>query len=334
MAVGFGVGGLAVPFDLVSEFSPSNRRGSLLVYLRGAHCFGAIYIAVTALILSPNINWRTMTFIATLPVIIAIPCAIAFIPESPIWLLEQKRTVDAEKSLQYVAFVNGASLPHFRLLYPGKDPLIQVTSSLFGFDLISITIPLLILWFLFGFSYYGIVLFINKVFERGDVSAGEECSFRSIPIFWSAIAELIGIMLTYWIIDKLGRISTQTGLYAGAAVSVIMLSLDLPLLPLGVVAAFARGTITSAIAATWTLTPEVYPTKLRSSGHSFANSFSRLGAFIVPYAIHNATNEIPVIGTGIILCVVNALAVVVALFLPETLGKPLHHVRKSLPIFV
>jgi hypothetical protein len=331
MVVGFGVGGLAVPFDLVSEFSPTTRRGSLLVYLRGAHCLGAIYIAAIALVLSPSINWRVMAFIATLPVIIAIPCAIIFIPESPIWLLERKRTVDAEKSLRYVAFVNGTALPQFRLLFPGRDTLIKSTTSLFSYDLLGITIPLLLLWLFFGFSYYGVVLFINQVFERANTSADEECSFRSYPIFWSAIAELIGLIITYFVIDKLGRISTQTSLYAGAAVSVLMLSMNLPLLALGVVATFARGTITSAIAATWTITPELYPTKLRSSGHSLANSFSRLGAFIVPYAIHNATNQIPAIGTGITLCTVNALCVIVTLFLPETMGKPLHHVSPLFP---
>jgi MFS transporter, putative metabolite:H+ symporter len=339
MAVGFGVGGLAVPFDLVSEFSPTHSRGSLLVYLRGAHCLGAIYIATIALILSPSVNWRTMTFIATLPAIIAIPCAIIFIPESPRWLLDHKKTLDAEKSLHYVAYVNGIALPQFRLLFSGKDDALSEStatlSSLFSYDLLSLTIPLLSLWLCFGFSYHGVVLFINKIFERDSEAAGDgACSFHSQPIFGSALAELIGLLVTYFLIDHLGRISTQSSFYAGAGVSVLMLSLQLPSLALAVVASFARGTVTSAIAATWTLTPELYPTRLRSSGHSLANSFSRLGAFLVPYAIHNATNHIPAMGTGIILAVVNALAMILSLFLPETMGKPLDQVTLSPFLFL
>jgi MFS family permease len=328
MAVGFGVGGLAIPFDLVSEFSPTSRRGSLLVYLRGAHCLGAIYIATLALIFNPTLNWRTMTFLATLPAIIAIPCAILFIPESPLWLLEQKRTVDAEKSLHYVAYTNGIALTQFRLLYSGPTSSSSSTTSLFSYEHLTITIPLLALWLCFGFSYHGVVLFINKIFERGDgsTSGDGQCSFHSQPIFGSAFAELIGLLVMYFLIDKLGRVSTQSSFYAGAAVSVLMLSLQLPSLALALVASFARGTVTSAIAASWTLTPELYPTRLRSRGHSLANSFSRLGAFIVPYAIHNATNHIPELGTGIILAVVNGMAMILSLCLPETMGQPLDQV--------
>lgn len=60
-------------------------------------------------------------------------------------------------------------------------------------------------WFAFGFAYYGIVLFVAKVFEvdnGDDAEGGESCSFTYDDIFISAVSEVLGVTVTALIIDR------------------------------------------------------------------------------------------------------------------------------------
>ena len=41
--VGFGVGGLFVPFDILAEFVPTKHRGQYLVYMNAFWTFGAMF---------------------------------------------------------------------------------------------------------------------------------------------------------------------------------------------------------------------------------------------------------------------------------------------------
>lgn len=63
----------------------------------------------------------------------------------------------------------------------------------------------------------------------------------------------------------------------------------------------------------------MYNTHMRATGHSIANSVSHLGGFLVPFLIDSS--KVSVGDVGIVLGVVNLIAVVATLFLPETNSK-------------
>ena len=49
--VGIGVGGMAVPFDLLAELLPTSHRGRFLIYLQGFWTLGAAYVVTMAWLL-------------------------------------------------------------------------------------------------------------------------------------------------------------------------------------------------------------------------------------------------------------------------------------------
>lgn len=102
LAVGIGVGGLIVPYDLLSELLPANKRGTFLIYMRWFWTLGSIYIAGASLILMDYAGWRVVACLAALPVAIAGCLAAIYAPESPHWLLAHNRARDAEDALRYV----------------------------------------------------------------------------------------------------------------------------------------------------------------------------------------------------------------------------------------
>lgn len=66
--VGFGVGGVYVPFDLLAEFLPPARRGKFLIYIEFFWTFGSLMVAGLAWLLLPSFGWRVLTFVTAIPV--------------------------------------------------------------------------------------------------------------------------------------------------------------------------------------------------------------------------------------------------------------------------
>lgn len=65
--VGFGVGGVYVPFDLLAEFLPPSHRGKFLIYIEFFWTIGSLMVAGLAWLLLPSYGWRMLTFVTAIP---------------------------------------------------------------------------------------------------------------------------------------------------------------------------------------------------------------------------------------------------------------------------
>lgn len=330
--VGFGVGGAVVPFDLLAEFLPNKYRGTFLIYIEGFWTLGSMFVAGVAWLMLSSGGWRLLTIITAIPVTISSLVAVVLLPESPRWSISQGRAKEATDTLRYAAKVNGVVLPPFRLdeaaiMEEEKKPEPSIVDFLTG-DKKSLMIPLWTVWACFGFTYYGVILMVARVFQTGegeeamdatDEYTAGECSFNYEAIFVSSTSELVGVVVTGVMIDSWGRVGTQASLYAGAGIAVFFMGVKLPIIALASVSFFGRLTAFGANAATWVTTPELFTTECRGTGHSVANAMARMGAFFAPFLVEN--HKLPIVVVGCVLAIVNAVATVATLQLPETLGK-------------
>mmetsp|Transcript_24551 Transcript_24551/g.36146 ORF Transcript_24551/g.36146 Transcript_24551/m.36146 type:complete len:495 (-) Transcript_24551:206-1690(-) len=326
--VGIGVGGVTVPFDLLAEFLPNSHRGIFLIYIEGFWTLGSMFVAGVAWACLSSDGWRVLTILTALPVALSSVACIALLPESPRWLVVQGRLTEAANVVKYAAEVNGSTLPDFTLSSAGVEKEETVAFSEFLKPAQRrLSIPLWTVWMCFGFTYYGCILFVARVFEDSSASLDElKCDFNYEAIFMSAVSELLGVIVTALVIDGWGRVGTQASLYAGAGVAILLMGMNLPSLTLSVVAVFARFTIMGANSATWVATPEMFPTKLRASGHAVANCMARIGAFFSPFLVESRSLTSVVVGC--VLALVNFVAVVASFFLPETAGSNLDDVKE------
>jgi len=328
--VGVGVGGLTVPFDLLAEFLPASWRGQFLICIEYFWSLGSLFVAGMAWAFLNSHGWRFLTYTTAIPV--AVGCALSFfyLPESPRWLLEKGRVAEAEVILKEAARVNGCEelLVNFKLAPLWKTGEEPEEGTLFGniVKLVSpenrwTTIPIWMVWLSFGFSYYGIILFVTRVYSTGnddDLSDdGYTCDFDYEDIFANAAMELVGLAVATAIIDRVGRVGTQFYGYALAGIGSVILSQGSSS---GMVTGFgmmARAAIMCASCATWVHTPELYSTDLRATGHSICNVVARIGALFSPFVV-NSNAPLGVIGFA--LMTTNFVAVASVVFLPETLG--------------
>lgn len=339
--VGFGVGGSTIPFDLLAEFLPNSHRGRFLIYIEYFWTIGSMFVAGTAWVLLSHSGWRVLVYVTAIPVTLSLIFSIFVLPESPRWLLEKGRTVEAEEIMRNAMAYNGTTsfldkYPNFRLKH-----LVIEHQDVSPFEFLKpgqrgLSIPLWTVWIAFGFSYYGIILYVTRVFdhtndEDDDVNDDESCDFDYREIFLSALSELIGVLIAAFIIDRYGRVPTQTLLYflsgVGALMMGILSSSDTSESVIAVFGVVARCSVMGASCATWVSTPELFPTHLRATGHSIASSVARLGAFSAPFVVDD--HAISLFKVGLILAIVNFIATGAAFVLPETLGKDLDAVSKE-----
>ena len=108
--VGFGVGGIVIPFDLFMELLEDRVRGRMLSLYMMFWPIGSVYIAGVAWLILPNTpldhGWRYLALAACAPFLLPF-LASFFLPESPRWYISQGRHAEAEAELAALAALNG-----------------------------------------------------------------------------------------------------------------------------------------------------------------------------------------------------------------------------------
>lgn len=230
---GFGIGGASIPFDLLAEFLSSSARSCYLVYMGIFWTLGSMFVAGMAWIVLPVLGWRMLAFVTTVPVLITTALAYTYLPESPRWLLSKDREPEAIRILREAALVNGINLPEFTIAGSMHDTEINRDGSYR--DLIRtkaarrITFPLWAIWALFGFTYYGIILFVSRVYSNQDdilASGVPKCEFNYAAIFYNAAAEIVSVFISAGLIERLGRVKSQSVFYVIGGLGVLLMGME------------------------------------------------------------------------------------------------------------
>ena len=312
--VGIGIAGLLVPFDLMLEMMPSNWRRVFGLYNALFWACGSIYVSVIAMTTVESLGWRWLTALISVPMVIVL-LGCYWLPESPRWLIEHGRYAEAEEVIHRMAAFNGTEhkLPkNFQLTRSAQEmpkTATEVKTAIWD-DSRSLTCLMLFCWFAFGFSYYGVILFDEKVFP-----APENAKFDYQSKFIVACFEVIGIFVSHFIM-KCGRGEIVQSFWFGVS-GIMLLLLGAEFLPISLTvlcAGIARGAAYSAQAILWIITPEHYPTNVRGTAHGVCFSASRLGCFVTPYW---AASGVPIFAITVLYCAINLGASVSSYILPN-----------------
>ncbi|MDO4262688.1 MAG: MFS transporter [Deinococcus sp.] len=280
---GFAIGGtLPVDYAMMAEFVPTAWRGRFLVYLESFWAVGTIAVAGLAWFLStqlpPQDAWRWLLGLAAVPGLIGLLARFG-IPDSPRHLLLRGQAGQARAAVEKVAQANGdpQALGGEELTAPATGTRVTPADLLRG-TLRRRTLLLGAVWFGLSLGYYGIFSWLPSFLKAGGMDLGQV--YRTTLLL--ALAQLPGYALAAYLVDRIGRRATVSGFLAlGAVGAYLFLSAGSPqsVLATSALLSFA---LLGAWGAVYAYTPELFPTRLRSTGMGLMSSTARAASLISP----------------------------------------------------
>lgn len=327
---GFGLGGeLPAASTYISEYSPTKIRGRNVAILESFWAWGWIASALVAYLLIPVYGWRVAMLVGGIPTLYALFLYRA-IPESPRYL-ELKGKLDKADALvrkmELQAGIDENTDISEKVIHNAKQEKVTFL-SLWTIKYLRSTIVLWIIWFGVNFGYYGFVLWTPSLLISRGFDLVKSFEFTLIM----CLAQLPGYFSAAYLVEKWGRKKVLSVYFLGTALAAWLFgqagnTSDI-LLYGSLLYFFSLG----AWGCVYAYTPEVYPTEARASGCGWAAAFGRLGAFTAPmvvpvvYGIYGKENGYAKV--FILFTLVFAIvAVVVALFGKETMGKSLEEIN-------
>ena len=345
--VGFGVGGLIVVFDTLAEFVPNSHRGTDLLAIEYFWTGGTLLVPILAYFslgtnsLDDNDDsiahgWRWFVVLCAIPCVLSCIFGIIYVPESPRWLLSrgEKGHAKALEILRYAAQTNGVSPEAFHsgIRLVGGHAEDGSFMDLLKPKWRKTTLLLWGSWAGFAFTYYGAIIAITLAFSGGEEEFLDEdekgnYSFDYGAIFASASSEIAGTTLVILLIDRLGRIPTQTISYLGGGISILLFcystAAQASRTVMMVTAFFARMFFMGGSCSTWVSTAEIMTTEIRSTGHSASNAVARLAGSLSPFLVRSSTGFNTI---GVTMMAVSFMTALFVHHLPETNGQRLGEV--------
>lgn len=251
---GVGLGGeLPVASTLVSESMPVQERGRAVVLLESFWAAGWILAALVSYFVIPHYGWQAAFVIGAIPALYAIYL---------------RRAIDDS--------------PRYEKLKSEPKPNFgQKIKLVWSSGNRKTTIMLWILWFTVVLSYYGMFLWLPNVMVLKGFSLIR--SFEYVLIM--TIAQLPGYFTAAYFIEKFGRkfvlicyllLTALSAFWFGYSTSEGML------LAAGICLSFFN---LGAWGGLYAYSPELYPTRIRSTGVGLATSVGRIGGVIGPLLV-------------------------------------------------
>ncbi|XP_006888148.1 PREDICTED: solute carrier family 22 member 5 [Elephantulus edwardii] len=263
-------------------------------------------------------DWRMLLLALTVPGVL---CLMFwwFIPESPRWLISQRRFNEAETILRKAAKINGIAITsaifdptELQDLSSQNQPSHSVLDLLRTQNIRMVTIMSIILWMTISVGYFGLSLDTPNL--HGDIY---------LNCFLSAVVEVPAYTVSWVLLQYVPRrYSMATALFLGGSV-LLFLQLVPPDLSYvtTILVMVGKFGITAAFSMVYVYTAELYPTVVRNMGMGVSSTASRLGSILSPYFVYLGAYDrfLPYILMGSL----TILTAILTLFLPESFRTPL-----------
>jgi len=278
--VGIGLGGeLPVAAAYVAEFSPKAHRGKLVCFLDSFWSIGWAAAAAATYLVAPRWGWRTVFLLGSAPALYVLVLRRALF-ESPRFLSAAGRSgeaLDVVRAVEKLCGQQPASLTSPSA--PTKDARL---ADLWRGEAARKTAMLWVLWFVLGYSYFGIYSWLPTLLVSSGHTFVKSLEY-SLTI---ALAQAPGFLSAAFLVDRFGRLATLTAYRVFLALACFFFGYH-AVTPTEIV---IWGSLISFFGmgswgAAYTYTSEVYATSLRATGTGWATAMARIGGILAPLVI-------------------------------------------------
>jgi AAHS family benzoate transporter-like MFS transporter len=270
---GLGIGALiATTGALVAEFAPPWKKNLCNAITYSGVPLGSLLGALIGIVLLEFIGWRGMFMIGALPILTLLPLAFLKMPESVSWLVARGEIDKARAISERSGMPMPDSVP--QSVHVERAGFAGLFSRRFGFATVLVGIMSAAAQFL---NYY-LNTWLPALMERSGYNAKGSLAFLLVLSGGAILGALTGSRFA----DRFGPKPIVAFSFLIGAVSIALLTLDLPLaVRLLFVAVVGLGTTGTSIMI-YGLVANHFPTKMRGAAVAWAAGFGRLGGVSGP----------------------------------------------------
>jgi AAHS family 4-hydroxybenzoate transporter-like MFS transporter len=274
--------GAAIPnvMALVSDYSPTRRRATVIMLVAAANAAGATLGAVLAGLLLPLFGWRAMFYFGGIaPLVLAVGLCF-YLQESLSWLIVRKR---APELVQRLASRIGGALPGIRLVAQseqGVDYKVFLTHYMKQPKNIVNTLAIMCVYFMVMFELFFISSWVTTVLVENGLSIKTAIHVSSL----FQTGGFVGMILIA--LFAAGKDITRLfmSMLVASCAAIVATSLALHA-PLGVVSSmlFVTGfVLVPCLPGGSSIVGRTYPVAIRATAFGIAYAAGRLGSVFGP----------------------------------------------------
>ncbi|MBM7646637.1 sugar porter (SP) family MFS transporter [Scopulibacillus daqui] len=334
--LGLAVGGSTalVPVYL-AEMAPTHVRGSLGSLNQLMITIGILVAYIINYAFTPIEGWRWMLGLAVVPAIILL-IGVAFMPESPRWLIKKNREKEAREVMKLTREENEIENEIHEMLEAEKDQETawSLLKARWVRPMLIVGIVLAIFQQIIGIN--AIIYYAPTIFNH----AGLGSSASILGTVGIGIVNVLLTLVAIAVIDKLGRKKLMLWGNVGMVISLVVIASILSFAGLSTSTAWVTvvflGLFIVFFAATWgpavwVILPELFPLKARGAGTGITTLFLSLGNLVVSFLFPILLGAIGIVPLFFIFAAIGVLAFIfVAIFVPETKGRSLEEIEFDL----
>lgn len=335
IVIGLAVGGSTalVPVYL-SEMAPTHIRGSLASLNQLMITIGIFVAYIVNFLFSPIEGWRWMLGLATVPAA-ALLVGIAFMPESPRWLIQKNREDEARNVMKLTRKDSEIEeeIKKIKETEKKEESVMSILKAKWLRPMLIAGIGVAIFQQIIGIN--AIIYYAPTIFNKAGLG-------KSASILGTLGIGTINVLMTLVaiaVIDKLGRKKLMLWGNIGMTISLLVLATTIftgisasnawiTVIFLGIFIIFFAATWGPAV---WVILPELFPLKARGAGTGITTLFLSAGNLVVSLFFPVV---LAAIGTGWVFLIFAAIGVLaflfVKFFVPETKGRSLEDIEKDL----
>jgi PHS family inorganic phosphate transporter-like MFS transporter len=314
LLLGLGVGGdYPVSAVLMSEYSHHSSRGRMVGLVFSAQAIGLIIGPLTALALlgggaGPALTWRLLLGLGAVPAVAALWLR-RTLPEPPRYQVQRPRP-------------------------PGARP--RAAELLTSRTLLATLVGTAGCWFLLDYAYYGNTISTPQILALIAPRASQTTAI-AIELAIFAVAAVPGYVLAIARIDRIGHRKLQLVGFAlmGACFAVIGLVPGMTTAVVPFLLAYGISYFFTEFGpnmTTFVLPGELFPTRLRATGHGISAGVGKLGAFIGVFLFPFLQGTLGLRGTLLLTAAISVLGALLTLILPEPAGRTLEEISAKVDV--
>jgi MFS family permease len=312
--LGFGVGGdYPVSAVLMSEYSHHTNRGRMIGLVFSAQAVGLVIGPLIALALlgggaSSGLTWRLLLGLG------AIPAAVA------VWL---RRTLPEPPRHQIRPSWQPGARRGARELLASRTLLVTLAGTAGC-------------WFLLDYAYYGNTISTPQIIALITPHASQTTTI-AIQLAIFVVAAVPGYVLAIARMDRIGhrRLQFVGFVLMGACFAVIGLVPGMTTVVVPFLLAYGISYFFTEFGpnmTTFVLPGELFPARLRATGHGISAGVGKLGAFIGVFLFPVLQGALGLRGTLLLTAGISVLGALLTLVLPEPAGRTLEEISAEVDV--